>query len=117
MRPVLGNHADLNGRASRSEYWWWIGALFGVYIIIAIVTSLPFTLGSILWLVVSLGTILPGLAVAVRRLHDTGRSGWWLLLALIPVLGLVLLLFMILDSEPTANQWGAPPLGSRYYVG
>ena len=79
MRPVLGNHADPNGRASRSEYWWWIGALFGVYIVIAIVTSIPFTLGSIL--------------------------------------GLVLLLFMILDSEPTANQWGAPPLGSRYYVG
>jgi uncharacterized membrane protein YhaH (DUF805 family) len=53
---------------------------------------------------------IPGLAVTVRRLHDTGRSGWWVLVGLIPVIGfIILLVFMVLDSQPASNQWGPNP--------
>jgi uncharacterized membrane protein YhaH (DUF805 family) len=58
----------------------------------------------------SLAVLIPSLAVTVRRLHDTGRTGWWILIGLIPVIGgIVLLIFMVLDSEPGANQYGPNP--------
>ena len=56
-----------------------------------------------------LAVIIPGIAVSIRRLHDTGRSGFWFLLVLVPLLNLVLLVFMILDSEVSANQYGPNP--------
>jgi uncharacterized membrane protein YhaH (DUF805 family) len=59
--------------------------------------------------VVSVLLIIPGLAVAVRRLHDTGRSGWWLLLALVPLVQLILIWWYIQDSEAGTNKWGANP--------
>ena len=61
----------------------------------------------------SLAALLPGIAVSVRRLHDTGRSGWWMLIALITVVGaIVLLVFMCLDSPPGENRFGANPKGA-----
>ena len=58
----------------------------------------------------SLAILIPSIAVGVRRLHDTGRSGWWLLIGLIPVLGsIVLIVFFVLDSEPGENAYGANP--------
>src|SRR4051794_8393565 len=58
----------------------------------------------------SLAVLLPSIAVTVRRLHDTGRSGWWILISLIPIIGgIVLLVFMVLDSEPGVNQYGPNP--------
>jgi uncharacterized membrane protein YhaH (DUF805 family) len=58
----------------------------------------------------SLAMLIPGIAVTVRRLHDTGRSGWWVLVALIPVLGFIaLLVFMVLDSQPGSNEYGPNP--------
>lgn len=56
-----------------------------------------------------LATIVPSLAVTIRRLHDTGKSGWWVLLGLIPFVGLVLLVFLALDGEPGDNQYGPSP--------
>jgi uncharacterized membrane protein YhaH (DUF805 family) len=97
VRSVLSNLSNFSGLASRSEYWWWIGALFLAYIGAAAVMTISFEIGVILYLVIALGAIIPGLAVAVRRLHDTGRSGWWLLLA------------FVLGSQPGPNQWGPPP--------
>jgi len=71
--------------------------------------------GYIVATVVTLAIFLPNLAVTVRRLHDTGRSGWWLLLVFIPFIGgLILFVFMLLDSQPESNKWGAPPYGSTY---
>ena len=58
----------------------------------------------------SLAVLIPSIAVAVRRLHDTGRSAWWLLIVLLPLVGaIVLLVFMVLDSEPGSNDYGANP--------
>ena len=117
VRSVLGNYVNFTDRASRSEYWWFAGAVWLAYVISFALLAISVELGFIVYFVILFGTLVPGLAVAVRRLHDTGRSGWWLLLGLVPLLGIVLIVFMLLDSESGQNRYGAPPAGSRYYAG
>ena len=106
-------YADFNGRARRSEYWFFI--LFSVIagIVANILNSilhLPSSstgttlLGSLL----NLALLLPNLGVAVRRLHDTGRSGWWLLIALTGVGVIVLIVFFVFDSQGD-NKYGPSP--------
>jgi len=107
-------YADFNGRARRSEYWFFV--LFNILIVmlIGIIDSLLFVrfLGfPVLTLVYFFAQIVPGLAVAIRRLHDTNRSGWWLLLGFVPVVGLAVLVFMFLDGTPGMNQYGSNPKG------
>jgi uncharacterized membrane protein YhaH (DUF805 family) len=111
-------YADFSGRARRSEYWWFY--LFTVLVIVvlevlfAVLAQASSTLGVIfgfLFFVGALGLIVPGLGVGVRRLHDTGKSGWWLLIGLVPFGGIVLLVFFVLDSTPGANQYGQNPKG------
>jgi uncharacterized membrane protein YhaH (DUF805 family) len=106
---VLKKYAVFSGRARRKEYWMFL--LFNIIIGlvlggIAWLAGGPDVLGSIYGLVV----LIPGIAVSVRRLHDTDRSGWWLLIGLIPLIGtIVLLVFMAQDSQPGANQYGPNP--------
>ncbi len=106
---VLQKYAVFDGRARRKEYWMFV--LF--HIIIAIVISLiEGSLGSpgILSTLYGLAVLLPGIGVSIRRLHDTGRSGWWVLIGLIPILGaIVLLVFMVQDGEAGENQYGQNP--------
>lgn len=116
---VLRNYANFQGRAHRTEYWMFVLVNFIVLAVLAFLDSMLFGGLSeaggygVLTGLYSLGILIPGLAVAVRRLHDTGRSGWWLLVGLIPVIGgLVLLVFMVLDSEEGANQYGPNPKGA-----
>ena len=115
---VLRKYAVFDGRARRKEYWMF--ALFNIIIILALgLVEGLLGIGDLggsgygpLSLIYSLGIILPSVGVAIRRLHDTGRSGWWLLITLIPILGgLVVLVFMILDSQPGSNQYGPNPKG------
>jgi uncharacterized membrane protein YhaH (DUF805 family) len=123
IRACLSNYATFSGRARRAEYWWF--ALFGILMQIAAavldggVTRTPLMPGAgMMWSgsgpiqgLVSLALLLPNLAVTVRRLHDTGRSGWWLLIALVPMVGLiVLLVFMVLPGNAGANDYGPDPL-------
>ena len=105
---VQKKYVDFSGRASRSEFWWFV--LFNI--IASIVGSI---LGAMIHpaisFLVSLGLLLPALGVSVRRLHDVGRSGWWLLLSFVPLVGfLVLLYWDVQPGEPGANAWGEPPL-------
>jgi uncharacterized membrane protein YhaH (DUF805 family) len=117
---VLTKYAEFDGRARRKEYWMFflvnliISVLFGFATgFIGGMLGLPNTLVTMIALVYSLAVLLPGLAVGVRRLHDTGRSGWWLLIALIPILGaLILLFFSVQDSEPGSNSYGPNPKAS-----
>jgi len=108
---VLKKYAEFNGRAHRTEYWMFV--LFNIIISLGIgvverVVGSPGVLGSLY----ALAVLIPGIAVSVRRLHDTGRSGLWLLAAFIPVIGFILLLvFMDQDSEPGPNQYGPNPKG------
>ena len=112
---VLKKYAVFSGRARRKEYWMFllINVLISVVLIAIdglIGTFSPQTGFGLLQGLYSLAVLIPSIAVTVRRLHDTGRSGWWILIALIPFIGaIVLLIFMALDSEPGANQYGLNP--------
>ena len=88
-RPILEKYADFTGRASRAEYWWYVLAIVIGAIVLSIIESIlglknmVATYGP-LGLLFMLGTLVPSLAVGVRRLHDTNRSGWWILLPIVP---------------------------------
>ena len=86
VKTVLGKYVDFNGRAPRSEYWWWYLFVIIVSIVLGVIDGMVFGSGqSILGAIFSLGILLPFIAVSARRLHDIDRSGWWMLIALIPM--------------------------------
>ena len=115
IRSVLSQYVGFSGRASRSEYWIWWGFLVVVYFAVAATALLIGTTGYVVLSLVALVFLLPNLAVTVRRLHDTGRSGFWLLIVLVPLVGVIILLvFLLLDSQTEPNKWGPPPFGSTY---
>ena len=115
VRRVLNNYANFSGRARRSEYWYFI--LFnmiveGVFNLLSTKLDGNFlgTMIGIIAGVYGLAILVPSLAVAWRRLHDTGRSGWLYLLLLIPLVGsIILLVFLCQDSQPGSNQYGPNP--------
>ena len=88
IRVCFSKYADFNGRAGRPEYWW-----FALFIIIAslAMSKLSPTLGGVF----SLATLLPSIAAAARRLHDTNRSGWWQLIAIVPLVGIIVLVVFL----------------------
>jgi uncharacterized membrane protein YhaH (DUF805 family) len=118
-------YATFSGRASRSEFWWW-------YLVFAVVTAVlyaiaaavgaagatvsddgttlvygpSFWLGSIPYIAWGLATVIPWLALAWRRLHDTNRSGWWYFIGLVPVVGaIILIVFFLLPSDPAGARF------------
>ncbi|GAA2740030.1 hypothetical protein GCM10009868_00530 [Terrabacter aerolatus] len=103
-------YATFSGRARRSEYWWVY--LFNTIVAMVLNVLTAATHSNIFQILVgvfALAAIIPGLAVAARRLHDTGRSGWWILIGLIPLVGaIVLLVFLVGDSQPGPNAYGPP---------
>ena len=114
---VLKKYAVFTGRARRSEYWFFI--LFNV-IISLVLGFIDGFLGlgdpeagvGLLSVIYGLAVLIPSIAVGVRRLHDTDRSGWWLLISLIPLIGgIVLLVFIVLDGTPGENRFGPNPKG------
>ncbi|MCM0620282.1 DUF805 domain-containing protein [Nocardioides bruguierae] len=114
VRHVLTHYADFTGRARRSEYWWFYLAVVLVNIVLNILASITGDAGAVLFgiisVIVSLGLIVPVIAVGVRRLHDIGRTGWWLLIGLVPFVGfVVLIVFFVMDSEPGDNAYGPSP--------
>jgi uncharacterized membrane protein YhaH (DUF805 family) len=99
---VLKNYAAFDGRAGREEYWHF--TLINVIISIALYVTL-----NEMWAVYTLAVLVPSIAVSVRRLHDIDRSGWWFLIAVIPLFAIVLMFMMLLDGKPGANQYGFNP--------
>ena len=95
-------YADFSGRAGRPEFWWFFLAQFLIMVIAGI-------LGDIVSALAAIALIVPGLAVGARRMHDIGKSGWFLLLGLIPFLGFLILLYFFVQPSAEANQWGAGP--------
>lgn len=104
----LKQYVDFSGRAQRMEFWMFQLFNFLVSIGLAIVDAI---LGlGILQPLYALAVLLPGLAAGARRLHDTNRSGWWLLIGLIPLIGIiVLIVFWVQDSDPGDNAFGPNP--------
>lgn len=112
---VLRKYAVFNGRSRRAEYWYF--ALFNIIVSI-ILTFIDVLTGSfnaeagvgLLGCVYSLAVLVPSIAVSFRRLHDTGRSAWWLLIVFIPLAGFIILfVFMLLESEAGDNEYGPYP--------
>jgi uncharacterized membrane protein YhaH (DUF805 family) len=114
---VLKKYAVFSGRARRKEYWFFI--LFHILVIIGL-SIIETMLGmggetagyGMLTLIYTLAVFLPALGVTIRRLHDSDRSGWWVLIGFVPLIGgIVLLIFMILPGTSGSNRFGPDPIG------
>lgn len=116
---VLKKYAVFTGRARRREYWFFALINILIVFILAFIDNATGTLSAergigLLSGLYSLVVFLPGLGVSIRRLHDSNRSGWWMLISFIPLIGfIVLLVFMLLGSTPGNNQYGANPKGIK----
>ncbi len=108
---VLKNYAEFNGRARRTEYWMFTLFHFIALVVLMIIDGVIGTY-PLLTFVYAVGTLVPAIAVSIRRLHDTSRNGWWYLIQLVPFVGpIVFLVFAVSDSTPGQNQWGPNPKG------
>ena len=107
VKSGFDHYTKFEGRASRPAFWWWF--LFGILVAIA-ANILDAIIGTtIVSIIAALGLLLPNLSVGIRRLHDTDRTGWWILIGLIPLIGLiVLLVFYVQQSDPGENRYGPP---------
>lgn len=107
------NYAVFSGRATRKEFWMFV--LFHSIVVVVLSLIGGMMLGDnagVLVGIYGLAAFIPYLALTVRRLHDTGKSGWWILISLVPFIGaIVLLVFLVTDSQPGNNQYGANPKG------
>ena len=118
-KAIVDNYVNFSGRASRSEYWYFVLLNFIISMVFNIITfvlasngvSDGLTVVQVLSWLVSLALFLPGLGVSVRRLHDIGKSGWWLFIILIPCcIGLIwLVILMCTGSEMNENEYGPVP--------
>lgn len=117
---VLKKYAVFSGRARRKEYWYFTLFSTLISLALALIDSQLGTFNSeagtgLLGGLYSLAVLIPGIAVSVRRLHDTDHSGWWLFLALVPCIGaIVLFVFTVTDSTPGTNEYGPSPKGTRW---
>ena len=103
VQVCLRKYVDFEGRAARPEFWWF--ALFQV--IVLVVAAM---LGRAAYTIAGLALVLPSLGVGARRLHDIGKSGWYLLIHLIPIIGiLVLIYFWVQPTQPEGNNYGVQP--------
>jgi len=108
LKVLKEHYADFNGRARRQEYWMFF--LFNLIFSIGIGVVEGIIGTTILGVIFSLAMLIPGLAVSVRRLHDIGKSGWWYLLVLLPIIGWIwLIILFATDSEDGTNNWGENP--------
>lgn len=112
---VMKNYAVFTGRARRTEYWMFVLVNFivelALYVMAVAIHALIF-----LYLLYALAVLIPGLAVAARRLHDIGRSAWWILIGLVPFVGwIVLLVFACIPGTTGANQYGPDPKAIAAY--
>jgi uncharacterized membrane protein YhaH (DUF805 family) len=108
-------YAVFRGRSRRKEYWYFVLFTLIISVALSIVDVLigtwyPSSSIGLLSGIFSLAILIPSIAVSVRRLHDIGRTGWWVLIGLVPIIGpIVLIVFAIMDSESGGNQYGANP--------
>jgi uncharacterized membrane protein YhaH (DUF805 family) len=132
VQTCLRKYGDFSGRARPSEYWFWYLAVAAAYTVVfvafmipALVTMDPVTqepgvlgtIGSVLWIVIALGTVVPMISAAVRRLHDTGKSGWLYLLTFIPLVGGILgIVLLALPGQSGPNEYGPDPKGQTVPV-
>ena len=114
IKTCFNKYVDFSGRARRSEYWYWI-----LFTVIVDIVARAIDAGIGVMLIASLASLalaLPSIAVAVRRLHDTGRSGWWFLLIFAIVIGWIFLIIWYCEDSHPDNQYGPNPKGAMGYA-
>lgn len=111
VKTAFSRYVDFQGRSRRSEFWWF--ALFN-FILSAVANVIDASIGiPILSVIVLLVLIIPGIAVSIRRLHDLDKSGWWLFIGLIPIVGAILLIvWYATEGTKGDNRFGADPLAA-----
>lgn len=113
VRMAFDSYCRFQGRSSRSEYWWWVLFVAILSFCIGIIEGiLGFSMTAVQTTsgILSLALLLPGLGLSVRRLHDIGKSGWWILLGFIPLVGaIVLIIWFAQNSQMQDNQYGPVP--------
>ena len=118
LKVMKESYSNFNGRARRKEYWMWT-LFYCIFIVIASVLDGIIGIDlmkdseaseGVVWLIVCLAHVIPGIAVAVRRLHDVGKSGWFLLISFVPVIGAIWLLVLLCkDGDSGDNAYGSNP--------
>lgn len=103
IRCLRDKYVDFNGRAGRSEYWWFFLACVGVAVVFRVLRL------DMLGYLANLALLLPSLAVGARRLHDMGKSGWFQLVWLIPLVGWAIMIYWLVQPSTTANEYGQGP--------
>jgi uncharacterized membrane protein YhaH (DUF805 family) len=111
---VLERYAQFTGRARRAEYWWFTLTTVIIAVVFGVLGAIS-SIFTILYVIYVLAVLVPGIAVTIRRLHDTDKSGWWILIALVPFVGgIILLVLLCIDSTRGQNQYG---VSEKYPVG
>lgn len=104
---ALKKYAEFTGRARRKEYWMFILFYMIFYIILSVIDLF---IGSIiLSSIYSLALLIPTISIAARRLHDTGRSGWWQLIVFLPIIGTIILFVFLVQDSHDKNEYGENP--------
>jgi uncharacterized membrane protein YhaH (DUF805 family) len=116
FKLALRRYADFSGRSTRREYWMYVLFFILIDVALSLVDRMLGLYASggygLLSGLFAVALLIPSLAVGARRLHDTGRTGWWLLIGFIPLIGaIVLIVFFVQDSQPGANAHGPNPKG------
>jgi uncharacterized membrane protein YhaH (DUF805 family) len=114
VQTCLQKYVGFSGRARRSEYWWFFLFTVLVSMVASVLDSIFGTMSDttnvgLIGSIASLALLLPSIAVAIRRLHDTSRSGWWILIGLIPIVGWIILIVFYCQDSHGENQYGPSP--------
>jgi uncharacterized membrane protein YhaH (DUF805 family) len=108
VSDAFSKYATFTGRSSRSAYWWFY--LFNlITVLAALAIDVALGTGGVIYGLAALVLLVPGLTIAIRRLHDTGHSGWWLLIGFLPLIGAIVLLVFFLQGSAPPNHWGSGP--------
>ncbi|MBB4039546.1 uncharacterized membrane protein YhaH (DUF805 family) [Microvirga flocculans] len=111
VRTCLNNYANFSGRAQRSEYWYFFLFIVIANIATSILDAVLFDETPVFYLVATLALLVPSISAGVRRLHDLEKSGWWLLIGFIPLIGaIILIVFFCQRGTVGPNQFGPDPL-------
>lgn len=110
VRTCLNKYFVIEGRAARSEYWWFYLFMIIVYVVAMIIDSV---IGiPLFYLIAALGLLAPSICASIRRMHDKDKSGWWLLIAFVPIVGVLYLLYLFVTRGTVGdNRFGPDPLG------
>lgn len=104
---AIRKYAEFSGRSTRKEYWMYYLIYFLIYIVLAVIDGIVGVM--IFTSIFSLALMIPSVSITARRLHDTGRSGWWQLILFVPLIGLIVMIIFLVQDSSDSNKYGTNP--------